>query len=219
MIITKIEQQKRHPDRVNIYLDGEFAFGWHKEVIRKFGLRKGDDLPSEIIDKLNSTEEFTLAKQKALRFLSYRMRSEKEIRAKLIEKEFQTKTVDEVIKNLHSLGLINDLEFASAFVHDLLLRKPAGQRLIRQKLLLKGIQPSIIQSILEKDIAVNEQGLALQAARKQMQRYKAVNKKVDEKKIQQRVAQHLARRGFAWSIISPVLKKVFKNTPILEDEI
>ncbi|MDI6767656.1 MAG: RecX family transcriptional regulator [Bacteroidota bacterium] len=219
MIITKIEQQKRHPDRVNIYLDGEFAFGLHKEVIQKFGLRKGDELPSEIIDKLNSTEELTLAKQKALRFLSYRMRSEKEIRAKLIEKEFQTKTVDEVIKNLHSLGLINDLEFARAFVHDLLLRKPAGQRLIRQKLHLKGIQPSIIQNILEKELIDNEQDLALQAARKQMQRYKAVKKKTDEKKIQQRVAQHLARRGFGWSVISSVLKKVFKDIQTMEDEI
>lgn len=218
MIVTKIEQQKRHPDRVNLYLDGEFALGLHKEVLIKFSLRKGDAISKERVDELINAEEYSRAKQKALLLINRRMRSEKEIRIKLREKEFHPKTIDSVVIYLHSIKFLNDEEFARAFVHDHLLRKPAGARLIKQKLYLKGIQPSIIQSILEKEIGVNEQDLALQAARKQMQRYNAIKKEVDEKIIQHRVAQHLARRGFGWSIISAVLKKVFKDTPILEDE-
>ncbi len=214
MIITKIERQKRHPDRVNIYLDGEFALGLHKEVIVKFGLRKGDELQSELMDKLNSTEEFTLAKQKALRFLNYRMRSEKEVRTKLIEKEFHLKTIDQVLEYLRSLDFINDIKFAKAFINDFQIKKPAGKRLLQQKLRQKGISNSIIQDILGKVDDSIENKSALEAAKKQLKKYRMSRKKIEPMKQQQQIVRFLQNRGFTWSIISTVLKNIFHNKEI-----
>ena len=212
MLITKIEQQKRHSHRVNVYLDDEFAFGLHIDVLTAFGLKKGDHLSQEAIDAMLSREEFTLAKEQALRYLGYRRRTEKELRNKLFEKEFDPATIDAVIAYLSGLGIINDVEFAKSFIHDARLRKPLGKRLLRQKLRLKGVPAPIIETTLNENVSENEeQILAMEEAMKVVKRYRTSRKAVEQQKQQQRLAQHLARRGFSWATIFPVLKQVFKS--------
>lgn len=215
MIITKIERQKRHPDRVNLYLDGEFALGLHKEVIVKCGLRKGDTLSKELMEELTSREEFTLAKQKALRLINHRLRTEKEIRTKLREKEFHPSTIDEVVKYLKEIGLLDDLEFSRAYIHDTLLRKPASRKYLQQQLRSKGVGSPIIQKVLDDSITPSQEAnIAQEAAEKLCKRYRASLKKLDPQKQHQRIAQNLARRGFSWAVISPILRKIFKNKTI-----
>ncbi|MBI4546978.1 MAG: RecX family transcriptional regulator [Ignavibacteriae bacterium] len=211
MIITKLERQKRDPHRVNVYLDDEFAFGVHEDVLVKYGLRKGDTLDQATIKTIQSSEELSHAKEKALKFLSYRLRSEKELRTKLREKEFPPNIIDEVIDHFRSLGLVDDRKFAQSLVHDLQLRRPAGKKLIQQKLRLKGIAQPIIQEVIAECMSSDdEQELAVQAAQKLLKRYRSSRKKIDPKKQQQRIAQFLARRGFDWSTVSPVLHQIFK---------
>jgi len=219
MIVTKIEQQKRHPDRVNLYLDGDFALGLHKEVLVKFSLRKGDTISKERIDELIDAEEFSRAKQKALLLLNRRMRSEKEIRIKLREKEFHPRTIDSVVNYLHSIKFLNDEEFARAFIHDNQLRKPSGRKLLQQQLRLKGVTISVIESVLNDNISSNQEKKAAQdAAIKIFQRYSNSKKKIDDEKKQKRITQFLFRRGFSWQIISTVIKNIFKNEPLINME-
>jgi regulatory protein len=214
MIVTKVERQKRDPHRVNISIDGEFAFGIRDDVLAEFGLRKGDPITQEIVDALQSSEEFSRAKQKALQLFSYRMRSERELEAKLREKEFPPAIIKRVIEQLSALGIVNDKEFARAFVHDAQLRKPAGRRLLHNRLRVKGISTAIIEEVLEENSDPDgEYERALQAATTVLKRYKSSLKVLDQKKQEQRLAQFLARRGFDWSIISPVLRQLFRTPP------
>ena len=63
---------------MNIYLDGEFAFGLAR--ITAAWLKVGQELGDEKIDKLQAEDARERAYQQALLFLSYRARSEEEIR-------------------------------------------------------------------------------------------------------------------------------------------
>ncbi|MBI1805164.1 MAG: RecX family transcriptional regulator [Ignavibacteriae bacterium] len=219
MTITKIERQKRDSHRVNIFIDNKFAFGIQDQVLVKFGLRKGDILDDEQINTIASSEEYNLAKQKALRYISYRTRSEKELRTKLIEKEFPPDVIDKTIEQLRDLGLINDVAFARSFVHDQQLRRPAGKRLLAQKLRLKGISNSIIQQVLSEAAGTDEErSAALEAAKKHLKRRRLPKDKLGRIKEQQRIAQFLARRGFEWSTISPVLRALFTSDTIEHQE-
>ena len=56
MIVTKIERQKRNSQRVNLFLDGEFAFGIHDEVLLRSGIRKWDRLTEETLDTIRVSE-------------------------------------------------------------------------------------------------------------------------------------------------------------------
>ncbi len=219
MIVTNIERQKRNPRRYSIDIDGEFAFGIDEEVLARYGLRKGDQLDEQTYQSITSTEEFTRAKQIALRFIGYRLRTEKELRLKLAEKEFMPDTINKVIEHLQSLNLLDDRKFARAFVHDAQLRKPAGPRLLRQQLMLKGVQRETIDTVLHDTVdAFTEQSSALQAAEKVMKKFTASRKSTDVLKQRQKIAQFLARRGFSWSVISPVLQTLFNNKPVSNRE-
>lgn len=219
MTVTKIERQKRNPHRVNIYLDNEFKFGIHETTLTKFGLRNGDKLDQKIIETISIQEEYHLAHKKALQLISRRLRTEKELRLKLLEKEFHPKAIDPVIEELQKSGLIDDSRFARAYIHDIQLRKPAGARFIQRQLQLKGVPPTIIRTVLHEHLdADTTQKLALKAASTMSERLKTSRKKIEPLKQRQRITQFLLRRGFDWQTINAVVQKLFSKMPTVNQE-
>ena len=87
-VITAIKVQKRNPTRVNIELDGEYAFGTSRLVAA--WLQVGDRLTEEKIAALIDQDTSEVAYQRALNLLNHRPRTEKEIRQKLAEKQFES---------------------------------------------------------------------------------------------------------------------------------
>lgn len=214
MVVTGIERQKHRPRRVNVWIDGEFAIGLHEDVLFKFGLRKGDNVDNATLESIKSAEEFHLAREKALKFMAHRLRSEKELRTKLREKEFHPNAITETINYLRERRVVDDRAFAYAFVRDLLMKKPAGKIFLRRQLTLKGVEPGIIQAVLGELVSTSdEQALATETASKLLNRYLRSRKKVDVEKQRVRIGSFLARRGFEWSTISSVLHKLFADLP------
>lgn len=213
MIVTKIERQRRHPDRVNVYLDGVFAFGLDEEVLARHGLRKGDAIDESTRELLLGAEAVSRARARALRFLGYRLRSEREVRAKLAQAEFPEGVIDQAVAQIVRLGMIDDRRFAAAFVHDARLRKATGDRLLRRQLLAKGVARELVDATLaaENDDAAQRED-AYRAARKLRERYRASRRKTPAETERRRIAQFLQRRGFGWEIIAPVLQRLFPTT-------
>jgi regulatory protein len=72
--ITALRFQKRNKNRVNVYLDGQFAFGL--VAIEAARLRVGQTLSDNDVARLQMRDEVERAYERALNFLSYRPRSE-----------------------------------------------------------------------------------------------------------------------------------------------
>lgn len=211
MVITKIERQKRNTRRVNLFIDGTFAFGIDEEVFRKFALRCGDEVSEPLYRSMLLSEEGARAKQEALRFLSYRMRTEREIRSRLVEKEYPPETINKVVESLKQLNAVNDRHFAEVYLRDLQLKKPSGKRLGTQKLRSMGIPAEIIEeAITSSTDQETEQARAFKAAEQVIKRFQSGLQGKDRLKEQRRFTSYLARRGFEWSVISTVVNKYFR---------
>jgi regulatory protein len=201
-VVTKIEIQKKNPKRKSIYLDQTFAFGLDEETLFKHGLRVGDHLTDEEIEKILQTEEKKKAKEIALNFLSYRARSEKEISQKLKTKGFSQKDVEEVITDLRRVNLLDDYEFACQWIKDRLKNRPRGIALLKQELNNKGIIKETIEKALDEHYPQEyEVKIATELMRKREKRYKALEKKLARK----RMSDFLLRRGFSYEVIKEVL--------------
>ena len=124
--ITAIQGQKRNPNRVNIHLDGEYAFGLARIVAA--WLQVGQVLDDEKIAKLQAEDAREQAMQQALLFLSYRARSEKEIRQNLSKHEIPEAVIEETLERLRRDGFANDKKFASAWVENRSVSHPAPHR-------------------------------------------------------------------------------------------
>ncbi|MGD8244491.1 MAG: RecX family transcriptional regulator, partial [Anaerolineae bacterium] len=145
--ITALTYQKRNKDRVNVYLDGEFAFGL--TVVEAARLRVGQTLGDDDITKLRMRDSVEWAYGRALDYLSYRPRSESEVRRNLGDKDVEDQIVDRVIGRLKRAGLVDDREFARYWVENRARFNPRGRRGLRHEMRQKGVPREIIDEALE----------------------------------------------------------------------
>jgi len=202
--ITKIETQKKNPKRRSVFLEGKFAFGLDEEVLYKYGLKEGEEVDQRKIEQIIQSEAKKEAKDIALKFLSYRMRSEKEVRDKLKNKEFVKDIIDEVIEDLKRVNLVDDYEFASAWIRDRISNNPRGKALLKQELYKKGIKEETIKKVLREYFKDEDEELNL--AKKLLEKRKKRYENLEKKVAKRRMMSFLLRRGFSYDIVKQVLK-------------
>lgn len=199
--ITAIEAQKNR-NRVNIHLDGEFAFGLAR--ITAAWLKVGDTLSDEKIASLQAEDMRERALQQALLFLSYRARSEKEIRQNLLKHEFTEDAIETTLEKLRVNNLANDPEFARAWVENRNTFRPRSRRALLMELRQKGLDDETAQAAVS---GVDENALAYESALKRANRLKGLEWGEFRKKL----SEYLARRGFPYSVIAPVVTRIWNE--------
>jgi regulatory protein len=200
--ITALVAQKRNKERVNVYLDGEFAFGL--ALIEALKLHKGQQLSDDDIARLKALDEIEVAHDRALNFLSYRPRSSEEVRRNLHQKEFAERTIETVIERLTGAGLLDDAAFARYWVDNRERFEPRSRRALRYELRQKGVPDPAIQAALDD---LDEEDAAYRAASARLRRYA----RADEETFRKRLGDFLARRGFGYEIVRDVLDRLWQE--------
>jgi regulatory protein len=198
--ITALVVQKRNKERVNVYLDGEFAFGL--AMIEALKLHKGQHLDDDEIARLQALDEIEVAHERALDFLSYRPRSAEEVRRRLREKKISETAIETVVGRLERAGLLDDRAFTRFWIENREQFKPRGARALRYELRQKGVPDAIIEDALSD---FDEQDAAYRAARARVRRYA----QADQQTFRKRLGDHLTRRGFAYSTVRDVLDRLW----------
>lgn len=200
--ITGLEAQQKNNHRVNVYLDGEFAFGLSRIV--SAWLQPGQEISEEKIQELKAQDAREVAFQRAIRYLDYRPRSTAEVRKKLAEKEIPEEIVDLVIERLEELKILDDARYAASWVESRNEFRPRSKRLLQYELRQRGIDQENIEKALDN---LDEQSLAYQAAAKQSRRLEGC----DWQNFQKKLYAHLARRGFDYDTIQSVVQQVWSE--------
>ncbi len=202
--ITAINPQKRNPQRVSIYLDGEFAFGL--SCIVAAWLKVGRKLTDAEIAQLQAQDTYEVAYQRALHFISFRPRSTAEVEKKLTEAGFDPAVIETTCQKLRDNHWLDDLDFARQWIDNRNTFRPRSQRLLMLELRQKGIAEAIIQKALITS-AQDEEEMAYQAAFSRIRRYADLDWQTFRKKI----GDYLLRRGFSYAVIAPVLKRLWET--------
>ena len=212
--ITALTVQKRNPNRVNVYLDGEFAFGLSRIVAA--WLEQGRLLSQQEIEELVRKDTSEVAFQKAIKLLDYRPRTGHEIRQKLQQKGFESGQIDQVMERLISANLIQDGKFAASWVESRNQFRPSSQRVLRYELRSKGIDEEIIEEALKG--SAEDLELAQRAAQKMVRRLT----NLDWQEFRKKLSAFLARRGFSYETVARVVKtswdELQSEATILENE-
>ena len=218
--ITAIQVQKNNPNRVNLYLDGEFAFGLARIVAA--WLQVGQMLDEGKIAELQAEDSRERAMQQALLFLSYRARSENEIRKNLSKHEIPDAVIEETIERLRREGFADDKKFASAWVENRSTFRPRGRRALALELRQKGIDDHTIESALE---GIDDEALAYEAGQKKARKLAlSLSKGQEWTEFRKKMSEFLARRGFSYSVIAPIVKRLWTEAhaegeeQIIDDE-
>lgn len=207
--ITAIEPQQKNTHRVSIYLDGKYAFGLAR--ITAGWLKVGQELSEEKITALQAEDAAETTYQKALHFLSYRVRSSVEVRRNLTKHGTPEPLIEATLARLQVAGLVNDREFARIWVENRNTFHPRSKSALRLELRRKGLSDEMVQPMLDEQ--VDEETLALEAARKYASRLAGL----DWLDFRQKLGGFLARRGFSYATASPIVSKVWKEIRTADD--
>lgn len=112
--ITALRAQAKDSQRVNVFLDGQFALGISLTTLSKTGLYVGKELSAEEFAHLERVESGDKAYQVGLRLLNGRPRSAAELRDRLARKEFAPEAIETALERLSTIGLINDDAFRAS---------------------------------------------------------------------------------------------------------
>ncbi|MEQ8672968.1 MAG: RecX family transcriptional regulator [Aggregatilineales bacterium] len=207
-IITALEIQKRNKERVNLYLDGEFAFGI--PLIDAAKLHKGQKLSQEQIDELRHLDAIQRSMDKAVRFLSYRPRSVDEVRRNLIKNETPESIVEIALERLINMGYLDDEAFARFWLENRDMFKPRGTAALRYELRQKGITDTIIDLILSE---FDVEDAAYRAAQSKVRSMRGKT----EQDFRKKVGSFLQRRGFTYDVcrnaIEQSIQEIVENDP------
>lgn len=201
--ITALRVQKKNHQRLNVHLDGEFAFGLSRFVTA--WLQVGQELTEEKISELLSEDELETAYQKSLKYIGYRIRTTSEVDQHLRKKGVSPEIIEPVVKRLLDNDLLDDENFALMWIENRNEFRPRSHRMLASELRRKGIKSEIIQEVIEKTKPEDE--LAYMAAKKRIRRYEHL----DWQNFQRKLGSHLAQRGFSYSTIKPVVHKVWSE--------
>jgi regulatory protein len=203
--ITAINSGK-HPGRrrSDVFLDGVFAFSLDNDVIAGRPLKIGQALSQQDILSLNGADAYQGCLNAALHFLSYRPRSESEIRERLERHEYAAENIARVIAHLKSLDLVNDTAFAEYWKANRNTFRPRSQRIVKMELRRKGIETEVINEVVQDvDDAENAYRTALAKAQKLSLE--------DSRIFSQKLGSFLQRRGYSYAVINKVVKQVWQE--------
>lgn len=198
--VTALRFQKRQ-DRVNVYIDGQFAFGL--AAIEAARLRVGQTLGDDDVARLQVQDKVERAYERALNFLSYRPRSEDEVRRNLHKKNVEDEVIQIVIERLTQSELLDDQEFARYWVENRLQFNPRGERALRYELRGKGVSDSIIADALagfDEEVAARK--VAEAGARRLAH--------LEPREFRRKLGAYMARRGFSYAVVGPLVEEMLE---------
>jgi regulatory protein len=201
--ITALQFQKRNKDRVNVYIDGQFAFGL--VAIEAVHLKVGQTLSDDDIARLEVLDEVGRAYERALNFLSYRPRSEAEVRRNLRKKDVGDEVIEMVVERLTRAGLLDDREFARYWVENRLQFNPRGARALRYELRGKGVSDSVVADALAD---LDTEAAARQVAEAGARRLAHL----EPRDFRRKLGAYMARRGFSYPVIKPLVEEMLEAT-------
>jgi regulatory protein len=202
--ITALRIGRSREKRVNVFLDERFAFSLGGEVVAKEGLQVGQEVAADQVEALAKSDHFHRCLNAAYQYLSYRPRSEVEVRERLKRRGFDGGCIETVITRLKERGLVDDVAFAQFWKENRESFNPRSQRLTKLELRRMGVVSDIIDQVVDD---VDDGDSAYRAALRKAHHWPLS----DYQSFRRRLGEYLRRRGFAYEVINHTVERIWQE--------
>jgi regulatory protein len=201
MRVTAIERPPRKR-RYDVRIDDARVVPLSREVLAAANLSVGQEVDDSLVAELEAAEARHTAMTAALRLLSYRQRSEREMWDALRSRHIPEAIAGETLDRLRQLRLLNDAAFAEAWTESRQRNRPRGKRMLLAELAQKGIERELAQTSVA---AIDEEADALRAGRKRSRTLGGL----EFREFRRRLGDFLARRGFGYEVCEAAVKQLW----------
>lgn len=197
-----VEECKKNKNRVNVYMDGSFAFACYKDTAVEHRVGVGRQFTSGQVEDLRHSDGELYAFQTALSLVAAKQRSRKDIETKLRAKGVEEEFIQPAVEKLEGYGYLDDEEYARAYAEELVLKY--GRKLVRMKLVQKGIDNSVAERV------VNELDDS-EALKSLLSRVEARYAGEPEQKRRQKIIRAMLQKGFEYDDIQGMMGQGYEE--------
>lgn len=208
MKITSISVQQRDKNRVNVSVDGKYRFSLDLSQLTELGVKTGNEYTETELADLENESQFGKLYMRALEYSLMRPHSQHELSQYLYRKTRDTRTktgsikkgvskalTERVYARIIEKGYVNDQNFARYWVENRQLRKGISKRKLQAELASKGVDRSIVESLLSETERNDSDELI-----------KIIEKKAARYPDDQKLIAYLARQGFGYDDIKQAIE-------------
>jgi regulatory protein len=190
---------------LDVSFDGAPDLKITPDVAVVFGLRPGAELSQERLEELRAAQAREDTMAAAFRLVSYRPRSEKELRDRLRRRGFPEANVTAAVDRMKELRLVDDAAFAASWVESRDRTGPRSRRLLSSELRSKGVSGAIAN---DASSVVDEPEAAYRAASRRAANL--AGRPFED--FRRKVGEYLLRRGFSYEIAESTVTRLWQES-------
>lgn len=202
--ITAVHQDTKNKHRYHLYVEDEFAFSVHEDILIKYSLFKGTEIDEAFCNEVLFAEEKHRAVLLALRYLGIRPRTAFQLERYLIEKGFSADLARETRGRCEQQGYINDESFSKQWVNERLRLKQRSTYVLRMELHQRGVSNEIVNEAV-KDISFEDE---MEAARKLVTKRLRHDTANFSAEAERKLIMMLMRKGFSNNVIQKLRREL-----------
>lgn len=204
--ITEISPVPDHPERMRIRVDGKTVATLPAAMVTSLKLEVGRTWDAMLSAQVSEAKAYRKAYKQAMNRVERRVWAASKLEKKLLELEHAPAIVARVMKKLSELGVVDDENTGRALIREIQSRKPAGPRLLRVKLMQKGLDRALVDRLLAELSPSNDE--SVEGARELAKKKLRAMSRLDPMTRKRRLYGMLARRGFGPDVIAQALDKL-----------
>ena len=205
--ITALKQQVRNSARTSVFIDGEFAFGVHADLVVSEGLYVGQRLSESDLNTLLCGEKVLRGRSTALRYLAYAPRTEHQVRQRLTQEGVTKNELDDIITDLYELGYIDDRRYAVEYAVARFRNKGYGPDRILRELVEDGVSHDYVTEAIT---AAASSDMYIVSAKKLAEKFRdRVQGTLPERK--KKLTAYLVRRGYEYTLSKELAHEVLNQ--------
>ena len=191
MQIVKYEFTKKN--KYNVYLSNGEVLNLQEQVITENELLLKKEMSQELYNKLVRDNKIYELMEMAVKYISIRLRSIKEIKDYLLKKGGSNNEVEDAVQKLIESGYLDDDRFTKAFIKDKLKFTTIGDHKIKMQLNNLGVSSSIIEDNMDKI----DNNIIEEKIKKIIEKDKKTNKKYSGQILKNKIYNHLLNQGYS----------------------
>jgi len=204
MTITAVEKN-REKGMVRVFIDDNYCFSIPEQDYISNKLYKDMTMSEEQLAFIRDKILVSAARERAVRYLTFKDRSEYEILNKLIDAGFDKNIAQNAVNELKVIGYLDDTRFAMKYLSERIRTKALSKKTLGYELKNKGIDNEIIEKALS-EFEIDDYEVALREGKRKFGKYD-----LNDKKIEQKLCRFLLHRGFSYEIVDKVIREMKKE--------
>lgn len=214
ILMKKISKIKKNNNKYTIILSNNSSLSFYSDTLIKYNLLKPRKISDKELEEVINYNNFIEAYNKALKYISFKVRTKKEIKDKLCD--YNKNIVNDVIKKLDELGFLDERKYVEAFVNDEINLSNKGPFYIKSRLEKLNLDSNLIDEVISN---VDDE-VWLEKVRKMVDKKININRKLSKERLLLKIKNDLIIMGYNKDIINEVLNNTYieENDDVIEME-